>query len=44
VIACDNQRAETESASAFHDFRAAIDEHDLFGRIAFLRRRFVSAS
>ena len=34
VIAGDDQRAETEAATAFHHFGAAIDEHDLLRRVA----------
>src|SRR5205085_6042569 len=32
---------KTETSTAFHDFGAAVDEHDFFGRVASLRRRSV---
>src|SRR5205085_6755386 len=41
VIAGHNQRTEAEASTAFHNFRAAVDEHDFLGRVASCRRRSV---
>src|SRR5207237_105841 len=37
VVSGHDQRAETKTPPAFHHFRAAIDENDFLGRIAFRR-------
>ncbi len=37
TITGDDERAEAEPTSAFHDFRAAVDEYDLFSQAGFIR-------
>ncbi len=41
MIPGDDQSAKAETPTAFYDLRAAIDEHDLLGRVAARCRAFV---